>query len=86
MAEKLNKVALFIVLLVVIALIFGQLGFTKQTNGNAQSSITIGKVQPAEGGLPTSSIKVLSPGAKTAPVFLYPMGTAAAVLTVQPPK
>jgi branched-subunit amino acid ABC-type transport system permease component len=86
MAEKLNKVALFIVLLVVIALIFGQLGFTKTQTGNAQSSITVNKVHVAEGGLPTASINVLSPGEKTAPEFYAPLGTAAAVLTVQPSK
>jgi hypothetical protein len=85
MAEKFNKVALFIVLLVVIALIFGQLGFTKTQTGNAQSSITVTQPIQPEGGA-HSSIRVLSPGGKTAPEFLYPMGTAAAVLTVQPPK
>ena len=79
MAEKLNKVALFIVLLVVIALIFGQLGFTKQQTGNsAQASITVGNPTPSA----RSSLTVL----KTAPVFFYPMGTAYSVLTVQPQK
>jgi hypothetical protein len=86
MAEKLNKVALFIVLLIVIALIFGQLGFTKQTaGGNAQASIKITQPTQPEGGA-HASIKVLTPGEKTAPVFYGPLGSGYAVLTVLPPK
>ena len=77
MAEKLNKVALFIVLLIVIALIFGQLGLTKQTpGGSAQASISVG--QPAPGA--HASITIF----KTAPVFYGPEGSGYAVLTVLP--
>jgi hypothetical protein len=78
MAEKLNKVALFIVLLIVIALIFGQLGFTKQTqNGNAQASLTVGTNHAPSA---QASLTVF----KTAPVFYGPQSSGYAVLTVLP--
>jgi len=86
MAEKLNKVALFIVLLVVIALIFGQLGFQPQTaGGNAQASIKVTQpIQPESGA--RASIRVLTSGEKTAPVFYGPLGSGYAVLTVLPSR
>ena len=79
MAEKFNKVALFIVLLIVIALIFGQFGFTKQrVAGNAQSSIT---VEP-----PSAALRMDGARASIQIMKTIPAGTAAAVITVQPHK
>jgi hypothetical protein len=81
MAEKLNKVALFIVLLIVIALIFGQLGFTKQTPaGGAQASLTVnGNNMPTAPGA-KSTLTIF----RTAPVFYGPEGSGYASLTVLP--
>jgi len=80
MAEKLNKVALFIVLLIVIALIFGQLGFTKPApGGSAQASLTVtGNNVPQNGAKSTLTIF------RAAPVFYGPEGSGYAVLTVLP--
>jgi len=81
MAEKLNKVALFIVLLVVIALIFGQLGFTKPApGGSAQASLTVnGNNMPTAPGA-RATLTIFG----TAPVFYGPEGSGYAVLTVLP--
>jgi len=86
MAEKFNKVALFLVLLVVIALILGQLGVINQVSGgNAKSSITVGPQSQPEGSA-HASIRVLSPGAKLAPTFFGPSGAVTASVTVLPPR
>jgi len=76
MAEKLNKVALFIVLLIVIALIFGQLGITKQTP-SAQASLTVGTNHAPSA---KASLTIF----KTAPVFYGPLSSGYAMLTVKP--
>jgi len=78
MAEKLNKVALFIVLLIVIALIFGQLGFTKPApGGSAQASLTVGTNHAPSA---QASLTIF----RAAPVFYGPEGSGYAVLTVLP--